>query len=269
MKKWIVIGVGAAVVIIAVGLIFGISNLGPIIKQTVNAYGPRITKTELHVDDVDVSLFSAEVKIKKFFLGNPDGFKTADAMTVDAVFVNVDEGSLTGDTIVIDRIEVKSPQITYEKKARGDNLNTILRNVAGSAGPDKSAKKEANQKGAEKKLIIRNFIMQQGKVTLVLSAAGIGDKTIRVPLPDIHLKDIGREKNGASPAQVFNEILAAVYGKITSPGVTDALNRQLQTMGIDLDSIGNEVARQLEGGAGQVGKGLDGIGRTIKNFLDN
>jgi len=67
MKKWIYIGIGAVVVVIAV-IIFGLSNLGPIIKRAVNSYGPQITKTELHVADVNVSLFSGEAKIKKFFL---------------------------------------------------------------------------------------------------------------------------------------------------------------------------------------------------------
>ncbi|MGB2688757.1 MAG: hypothetical protein WBC36_07210, partial [Desulfobacterales bacterium] len=75
MKKWIYIGIGAIVVVIAI-IIFGLSNLGPIIKQAVNSYGPEITKTELHVDDVGISIFSAEAKIKRFFLGNPTGFKT-------------------------------------------------------------------------------------------------------------------------------------------------------------------------------------------------
>ncbi len=67
MKKWIYIGIGAIVVVIAI-IIFGLSNLGPIIKQAVNSYGPEITKTELHVDDVGISIFSAEAKIKRFFV---------------------------------------------------------------------------------------------------------------------------------------------------------------------------------------------------------
>ena len=59
MKKWIYIGIGAIVVVIAI-IIFGLSNLGPIIKQAVNSSGPKITKTKLHVDDVGISIFSGE-----------------------------------------------------------------------------------------------------------------------------------------------------------------------------------------------------------------
>lgn len=56
MKKWIFIGLGVIVVVIAAVVIVGLSNLGPIIKHAVNTYGPKITKTQLSVDDVGVSI---------------------------------------------------------------------------------------------------------------------------------------------------------------------------------------------------------------------
>jgi len=277
MKKWIFIGIGAIVVIIAIIVIVGLSNLGPIIKQAVNTYGPEITKTQLSVDDVGISIFSAEAKIKKFFLGNPEGFKTPSAMKVGSVFVNVDEKSLKNATIVIDRIEVKSPEITYEKKGKTDNFNTILNNVKGSADSGKSSKKESDEQSAGKKLIIRNFVVKNGKVNLATSIYGLGDKELSVPLPDIHLKDIGQEKKGASPAEVFQEIFAALYGKITSPAVTDALNQQLQAMGANLDTLGKEAAKQIEGvtqkakevtgSSEKVQEGVKDVGKKVKGIL--
>ena len=279
MKKWIFIGIGAIVVIIAIIVIVGLSNLGPIIKQAVNTYGPKITKTQLSVDDVGVSIFSAEAKIKKFFLGNPEGFKTPSAMKVGSVFVNVDEKSLKNDTIVIDRIEVKSPEITYEKKGKTDNFNTILNNVKGSAGSGKSSKKESEKQGTGKKLIIRNFVVTSGKVNLAMSIYGLGDKELSVPLPDIHLKDIGKEKKGASPAEAFQEIFAALYGKITSPAVTDALNQSLKSLGASLDTLGKVTKKKLEdvsqkakdmtGGSDKVEKGLKDVGKKVKGILGN
>ena len=283
MKKWIFIGLGTVVVIIAVILIVGLSNLGPIIKHAVNTYGPKITKTELHVDDVGVSIFSAEAKLKKLFLGNPDGFKTQSAMKAGSVFVNVDEGSLKSDTIVIDRIEVKAPEITYEKKGGTDNFNTILKNVTKTASSEKSSKKESKEEGAGKKFIIRNFIVKDGKVNLAMAVYGLGDKEISVPLPDIHLKDIGKKKNGSSSAEVFKEVFAALYGKITSPAVTDVFNQQLKTLGASLDTLGKttqkkledvagkakDSAKGLEGSADKIGEGLKDVGKKVKGVFGN
>jgi hypothetical protein len=69
MKKWILIGAGAVVVIVVVILVLAVSNLGPIIKSAVNTYGPNITKTDVRLGDVDVSIFSGQAQLKDFFLG--------------------------------------------------------------------------------------------------------------------------------------------------------------------------------------------------------
>ena len=71
MKKWIFIGFGAIVVIIIAVLLVGVWKLGPIIKTAVNTYGPQFTKTEVRLNDVGISILSAEVKLKDFLLGNP------------------------------------------------------------------------------------------------------------------------------------------------------------------------------------------------------
>ena len=267
MKKWIYVGIGAIVVVIAI-IIFGLSNLGPIIKRAVNSYGPEITKTELHVADVGVSIFSGEAKIKQFFLGNPAGFKTPSAMKVGSILVNVDEKSLTGNTIVIDRIEVINPEITYEKKGKIDNFNTILKNITKTSSSEKGATKESEKQGTGKKLIIRDFIVKQGKVNLELSVYGIGDKQISATLPDVHLKDVGKNKNGASPAEAFKEVFAALYGKITSPAVTDALSKELSSMGVNLDSLDQDAIKKLGDTIGKE-KGLDDIGKKVKGMFGN
>ncbi|UCB48616.1 MAG: hypothetical protein JSW56_16025 [Deltaproteobacteria bacterium] len=248
MKKWILIGACAVVVIIVVIVVLGLSNLGPIIKNAVNTYGPRITKTEVRLGDVDISILSAEAKLKDFFLGNPKGFKSPQAMKVGSIYANVDEKSLTGDTIIIKKIEVVRPDITYERTGRTDNFQAILNNVKGSASKSEPPKKDPAKPGKEgegKKLVINNFILRQGKVNLALSTA-LGGKTITADLPDIHLKDIGKGKGGATPEEVFEKVFAALHKQITSPVVTDILNKELKTMGTSLDALSGTATKQLE-----------------------
>lgn len=266
MKKWMFIG-GGIVVIIIIALIIGVSNLGPIIKSAVNSYGPEMTQTEVSLDDVDISLFSAEAKLKNLSLGNPKGFNSPQAIKVGAIHVNVDKGSLTGDTIIIDRIEVVRPDITYERKSGTDNFQAILYNVKKAIGIETSPKKESEDaeqsSGGEsgKKLLIRNFIVEDGKVNLAMGI--IGGKSISAPLPDMHLKDIGKEKGGTSPAEAFSEIFAALYASITSPSVTGTLNDGLKAIGSNLESVGS--------GAKKVGQGavkeLEDVGGKLKGLF--
>ena len=68
MKKWILTGAGAVVIIIIVILVIGIINLGPMIKGAVNTYGPELTKTDVKVGDViEIIRPSATAGVAKFY----------------------------------------------------------------------------------------------------------------------------------------------------------------------------------------------------------
>jgi hypothetical protein len=72
-------------------------------------------------------------------------FKSAEAMKVGSILVDVDEKSLTKDTIVIDKIEVIAPAITYEKARGTDNFNAIINNVNSFLGTEESKKESAGK----------------------------------------------------------------------------------------------------------------------------
>lgn len=238
MKKWILIGSGAIIIILIIVVFILLSNIGPIIKKAVNTYGPEFTKSEVSLRDVSVSILSAKAKLKDFYLGNPKGFKSPEAMKVGSILVDIDEKSITSDKIIIERIEVIKPEITYERTGSTDNFKTILNNVQQAAGGQKTTgEKTTKSEGEQKKVIIRDFIIKEGKVNLAMGM--LSGKQISAPLPDIHLQNIGEKQGGASPAEAFKEVFAALHSKITSPAVTDTLNKGLKEIGSSLDKLGS------------------------------
>jgi len=264
MKKWLLIG-GAIAIVIIIFLVLGVSNLGPLIKNAVNTYGPKITKTEMSLADVGISIFSGEAKLKEFYLGNPKGFKSPEAIRVGSVYVDVDEKSLAGDTMIIDKIEVVRPEITYEKARGTDNLQTILDNVKRTVGAGEPSKKEPEKEGGGKKILIRNFIVRDGKVNLAMSM--LAGQSISAPLPDIHLKDIGKKKGGASPAEAFEQIFAVLYEKITSRAVADVLNQGLKALGPGMEAVGEGAKSKLEGVTEGAKKELEGATDKVKGLF--
>jgi uncharacterized protein involved in outer membrane biogenesis len=264
MKKLIIIG-GAVIVIVVVLLVVGISNLGPIVKSAVNTYGPKITKTAVSLEDVSVSIFSGEAKLKEFLLGNPKGFKAPSAMRVGSIHVDVDEGSLTGDTIIIEKIAVIGPHITYEKTRGTDNFQAIINNVNRAVKSDKAVEKKSETKGSSKKLVIENFIVKDGKVNLIV--AMLGEQSINASLPDIHLKGIGKKSGGTSPAEAFKQVFAALYKEITSPAVSNLLNQQLKSLGIDAQGASEDAKKAVEAVGEGAKKELEGLGDKMKGLL--
>ena len=260
MKKLLIAGV--VVIIVVLALVFlTFSNLGPLVKKTVNTVGPQITKTDVEVADVSISIFSGEVKIKGFLLGNPKGFKTAQAMKVGSIFVDIDEGSIIRNPIVINKIEIIAPEITYEKISGSDNFKALLKNVQGSTKADKQSKGKASSGGdkQKKKIVIKNMIVKNGKVHLAMAA--LDGKGITAPLPDIHLKDIGKEKNGATPAEAFEQLFSSLYSSISADSVTRIFNDDLKQLG-KLKDFG---ASELQSGEDAAEKAIDSAAESVKS----
>lgn len=263
MKKVVLIGLGAVLLIVVGVVVFGLSKIGPIIQSAVNTYGPGITKTEVRLGDVDVSLFSAQAKLKNFYLGNPEGFKSPEAVKIGSILVDVAENALLGKTIVIDRIEVLSPQLTYERTMKSDNFQAILNNITKGAGEKKSEGASKDQPAGSKKIIIKDFQLKGGKVTLAASMLGQA-KSVSTTLPDIHLKNIGEKSGGLKPADAFKVIFAELSKYINSPDVMNVLGEQLKTLKLNPDTL-------LKGAPEQVKeiKEVKEIGDKLKNLLGN
>ena len=217
----------ALIVLVAVGL----SNLGPVVTKAINIYGPRLTKTEVRVSNVDISLLSGTATLSDFILGSPKGYNSPQTIKVRSIYLDVDERSLLGDTLVIDRIEVFRPEIFYEKRGGTDNLKTIL--DAMKSGQKKS-EPSASGKTAGKRLLIKDLILREGTLNVVVP--GAEGRNVRVNLSELRLRNVSEETAGAVTAEAFTAVLDAIYKQVTSPGLVGTLNRDLKTIGAKTES---------------------------------
>jgi len=267
MKKWAIVGVAAIFVLgIALVVVLGFSNLGPLVEEAVNTQGPQITGTSVSLGDADVALFSGTVKLKGFVVGNPKGFAAERAVRVRAIHVDVDEGSLASDTIIIDSIKVLEPELTFERSAETDNLERIQRNARRGAKEKPKPEPEKQERGPARRIIIRHLRVEGG--TVRVTVPGTDGKTVSAPLPDIHLEGIGaRGEQGASPAEVVASVLEALRTQVMSPTVTADLEKGLKGLGLDPGALGAAAKKQLDP-LGEAGKeGLEAVGDGVKGLL--
>ena len=166
---------------------------------------------------------------------------------------------------IIEKIEVVSPKITYEKKRWTDNFKTILNNMSTAEPKDASAQKQPVKQDAGKKILIKNFILKDGDVNF--SVSDLGGKVITVSLPDIHLKDIGNSTDGASPKEAFKEIFDALYRSITSTEVTTAINDQMKNLKKNIQSETDEFKKQFETVGDDAVKSVDDVKNKLKGLF--
>jgi uncharacterized protein involved in outer membrane biogenesis len=244
MKKAVRIFLGLVlllVVLVVVAMLF----IGTIVKTGVEKVGPRVTKVPVTLDGARLSIFNGSGELKGFVIGNPEGYKTTEAIKVGTVSISLVPRSVLQEKKHIRSIKVEGPEITYETDLKGSNLGKILDNVGGSAKQDEQAgtKKEQTTKT---KLQVDDFVITGGKVHA--TAPMVGSYT--VPLPEIHLTKLGEGPDGITPAELSKKVLSAVLDATTKAVAANAgkipdAGKALGTGAIDqLKKAGSDVLKK-------------------------
>jgi uncharacterized protein involved in outer membrane biogenesis len=166
-------------------------------------------------------------------------------------------GSLLSDKIVIKSINVQGPEITFETDLKANNLSKILANVqevTGGGGKEPAKPAEPTQAKAGKKLQVDDFLISGAKVHVSVTA--LGGQAVTIPLPDIHLQDLGKDSDGITPAELTQRVLAAVTDK-TIEAAAGAVT--------DVGKLGAQLTKDAGGaGSNALGTVTKGIGGLFK-----
>ncbi len=203
MKKilGIVILGGIALVVLAVVAIF---YLGPIVKAGVEKAGPRIAKVPVKLDGASISIFNGNGELKGFVLGNPEGFKTPEAVKVGTVAISLVPKTVTSSKVIVRSIRVEAPEITYEAGFGGSNIGKILENMQSTEKQEKSG----GAKSSSKALQVDDFLITGGKVHV--SATVLGGVSATLALPEIHFSNLGQGPEGITAAELSSKVFSAV-----------------------------------------------------------
>ena len=213
MKRWLLIGVGVVVIIVA-ALFYLYSRLGSVIVTAVEKYGSEITQAKVRLNEAEVSATSGHGALRGLSVGNPKGFKTPGAFELGEISLTLDISTITSDPVLIKEIVVSAPHVTYELGPQGSNIDAIKRNVDAYTKARQATKETVKEtKDGGPRFVIEHLYIRNGKVDI---GSSLSDKTMSAPLPDIHLTNIGKQKNGATPGEVTEQIIAALEKNVTT-----------------------------------------------------
>jgi hypothetical protein len=224
--------------------------LDGLVRTGVETVGPKIAGVPVTLESIHIGVLSGSVRVKDLVVGNPEGCKTPFAGRVGLAEVSASVASAMSDKIVIHSIHVVSPEINLEGGLRANNLFKIRDNLgsAASAGEATGVKPPATTGGGPaKKIEVDDFLITGAKIHVHLS--GLGGQTLTLPLPDIHLTDLGAGEAGLTPAELTRRIFAAI-----TAGTLKAVTTELGDLGKNVEKLG-------KGAAGKITSGLGGLFR--------
>ena len=183
-----------------------------------------LSKTTINPLDGRAALYGLVV-------GNPDGFKTNQALSLDEISLTLDIRSLTTDVIRIKELTLLKPAITYEYAAGGSNLDVLRRNIERAIGHNKQ---KAQRSESGKKLIIEHLYVKSASAHV--SAELLNGEAVSLPIPDVHLQDIGKKSDGVTTGEVTNQILVSIVQQVSAAMTAAGIRTATNTIQIAVDS---------------------------------
>lgn len=240
--------------------------LGPIVRPSVNAIAPQLTKTTFNIDKLYLNPYTCYFELGGVVIGNPEGFSETNAVRLGYLNVDIDADTITKDVIVIDNVEISDIYVTLLKNDEGKtNVDIIQENVLGAEDEEAKKLKQEQEAAAEaerkanmteeelkaeeesakfnKKIIVNRFVFKNVSGKLALS------KNVVIPfaVPSVELKDIGRDSGGYD----VDHLVAAILKEFWSSIMTSA---------VDLTS-------SLGEGAGKAMNSLKDAGSSLKGLF--
>ena len=256
--KRVVIGLAIVGVILVAGVLILYSSMGAIITAAITTAGPEIIKANVKLDETVIDTSTGKASLHGLLIGNPEGFKTESAFKMDKIEVALNTDSITSDTVIINKIDIVAPEVTYELGGSGSNVSAIQDNVDAFVkqyvGASESKEKTPAKEEGGTKMVIDHVYVKGGKVNV--SATLLGGKSMTVPLPDIHLQDIGKKQNGATPGEVVQTIIGAL-NKAILKAVTP----------LNLDKVGDVAGKAVKGVGDTLEKGAKGMTDSVKGLF--
>jgi uncharacterized protein involved in outer membrane biogenesis len=240
------IGIVVLVLIVVTTLVVGLF-LDKIVKTSIETIGPKIVQVPVKLDEIKLSLLTGSAKVKGLVVSNPEDYKTPFAISVGTASVGVNPFSVFSDKIVVRSIVVDSPEITFEGGLGGNNLGKIMDNVdavsrSGGPAPAAAAKPGGTPKPA-KKIEVDDFLITGAKVHVSLT--GFGGKEMTLPLPPIHLTNLGKGSDGLTATDLTRAVLQAITSatiKAVASGATD--------IGKGVENLGGAGVDKIKSGLG-------------------
>jgi hypothetical protein len=232
MMKRIALVAALLVLVVAAGVWWLSRNLDDIAKSAIQNYGSAMTDAKVKVGTVQLSPSTGQGRIHDLSIANPKGFKTAHALLVGKIEVDVDIATVTDKVIVIRRIAIEAPDVVYEKGENLTNFDALMRNISvyiGETAPSGSG-------SSSRKLIVDSLTIRGARAHA--SAPLWSSKIVDIDLPDIALKNIGRGQGGVTPGELGGIVANAIRSRLVA---SFSFDRLLHSGSQVLDKAGSAI----------------------------
>lgn len=233
---------------------------GMILKPAIEKTGSELLNTTVTVDSASLSLLSGTLDIKNLKLRNPEGYSAGNAANIGSFNVKLDIMSLLSPTIIVNDIQVTNSSVLLEINENGSNFSTFLKTLKANDGTDISKSGDITTDSTpatsstkpQKKVIIDHLKISEVTVKLALSQKSTQGFEAELPLPEIEMTDIGKDRDTTLSQALV--IIGQEMGQFAGTDFNSTMQRVLHNTKDQLRNLGDNLGGSVEKLKGLFGK---------------
>lgn len=219
MKKFMIAAL-LLIVVASAGIFYVMGSLDGLIKSQIELHASNALKTKVSVGAVKLKLLDGFGEISGFKINNPDGFSDEQALSFEAIRLDIGTENLGEMPIIIEEITIDSLSALVEmNQPTNSNIKTLLDNVASGTQsskkppeqPEETSDTNASSEPSDVRILVKQLTIKDTALALDLTA--LGDKKYQETLPTLHIENIGAP-NGVPPEQLGTEMASAILKKL-------------------------------------------------------
>ncbi len=262
MKKGLIVLAALGVIVVGV-VVYVASNLDAIVKKSIEKYGSQAIGTAVKVSSVHITLKDGVGTLKGLSVANPDGFSTPTAFALQDITIDLDTSTVTENPVIIEKIHVSAPHVVYEiNKSGKSNIDAIKKNLGGAVGKGEPSPAGKEKGSSDKKFIIKDLIIEKGKVDVLVAA--LQGKPTTTSIPTIHLRNVGG-KGGSTPSEIALQIIRPLSDRVSKAALNTGITKYLGKNATDVQKM---LKKKGLNKLGTSGKGIPkDAGGALKKLL--
>ena len=230
----------------------------PVIKHAIIRIGSQLTGTQVKLQEFSSTL-SGKIRLQGFSISNPPGYSAGNAIELQEIRTDINVPSLFKKKKIIELISVRGMSVNLEAKTNGTNLGAIQDNMkkfTSSGNSPEKEKKQPEPSGSKKAesdpeagILIVKFIAENNKAVFTSSLL---KRSADLPLPPLHLTDIGGKSLKETAFQLFSQLFSFVSRTAADAG--ESIKSALSRAGLQLNDAAVKSGRGLSETTKNIGK---------------
>jgi len=230
-------------------------------KTTIEQAGTFAMGVDTKVESVQVGFISGKYGLSDLSIANPEGFGADNFFALQNARLEIDNGSLSGDTVVIPEILIEGVTLDIEQTPDGANYAKILENLqrfeSGDQEPTSTDEPAGPaDPGPDVKFVVRKISMSDVKANVKLDILG-KQSEFTVPVPDFTIDNVGNSDDSQSISELLSTILQETLNSVAENGG-----------GLLPEDMVADIKGQLGELESAAGTLMDGVGTDLQNILD-